>query len=115
MAVALVVTRIYLVHAPSAMVGGVYLLLSSAGRFVEEAYRGEPQTPVLGGLRLYQWVAVATLVLGAFITTVKHSPPSPPPAIHVASIFVALACGIGAWFLTGVDFPESNRKFARLT
>jgi hypothetical protein len=33
----------------------------------------------------------------------------------VASIFVALACGIGAWFLTGVDFPESNRKFARLT
>jgi len=53
--------------------------------------------------------------LGAFITTVKHSPPSPPPAIHVASIFVALACGIGAWFLTGVDFPESNRRFARLT
>ena len=30
-------------------------------------------------------------------------------------IFVALACGIGAWFLTGVDFPESNRRFARLT
>ena len=114
-AVALVVTRIYLVHAPSAMVGGVYLLLSGAGRFVEEAYRGEPQTPMLGGLRLYQWVAVATLVLGAFITTVKHSPPSPRPAFHAASIFVALACGIGAWFLTGVDFPESNRRFARLT
>ncbi len=114
-AVALVVARIYLLHAPSAMVGGIYLILSGAGRFVEEAYRGEPQTPVLGSLRLYQWVAVATLVLGAFITTVKHSPPSPPPGIHVASIFVALACGIGAWFLTGVDFPESNRRFARLT
>ena len=88
--VALVVTRVYLLHAPSAMVGGIYLILSGAGRFVEEAYRGEPQTPVLGGLRLYQWVAVATLVLGAFITSVKNSPPSPPPAFHVASIFVAL-------------------------
>ena len=78
--VALVVTRIYLLHASSAMVGGVYLILSGAGRFVEEAYRGEPQTPVVGGLRLYQWVAVATLGLGALITTVKNSPPSPPPA-----------------------------------
>ena len=113
--VALVVTRIYLLHAPSAMVGGVYLILSGAGRFVEEAYRGEPQTPIFAGLRLYQWLAVTTLVLGALITTVKHSPPSPWPVLHASSIFVALACGIGAWLLTGVDFPESNRRFARLT
>ena len=113
--VALVVTRIYLLHASSAMVGGVYLILSSAGRFVEEAYRGEPQTPVLGGLRLYQWVAVVTMLLGAMITTIRNSAPSPPPALHFSSIFVALACGLGAWFLTGVDFPESNRRFARLT
>jgi prolipoprotein diacylglyceryltransferase len=113
--VALVVTRIYLLHAPSAMVGGVYLILSGAGRFVEEAYRGEPQTPIFAGLRLYQWLAVTTLVLGALITTVKHSPPSPWPVLHSSSIFVALACGIGAWLLTGVDFPESNRRFARLT
>ena len=113
--VALVVTRIYLLHASSAMVGGVYLILSGAGRFVEEAYRGEPQTPVVGGLRLYQWVAVATLGLGALITTIKNSAPSPPPAPHISSIFVALACGLGAWFLTGIDFPESNRRFARLT
>jgi prolipoprotein diacylglyceryltransferase len=112
--VALVVTRIYLLHAPSAMVGGVYLILSGAGRFVEEAYRGEPQTPIFAGLRLYQWVAVTTLVLGALITTVKNSPTSPWPVLHASSILVAL-CGIGAWLLTGVDFPESNRRFARLT
>ncbi len=113
--VALVVTRIYLLHAPSAMVGGVYLILSGAGRLVEEACRGEPQTPIFAGLRLYQWVAVTTLVLGALITTVKNSPPSPWPVLHASSIFVALACGFGAWLLTGVDFPESNRRFARLT
>ncbi|MGH9501992.1 MAG: prolipoprotein diacylglyceryl transferase family protein [Terriglobales bacterium] len=113
--VGLVITRIYLLHASGAMVGGVYLILSAAGRFVEEAYRGEPQTPVFWGLRLYQWVSIVTLVLGALITTVHGSPPAPTPAIHASSIFVALACGIGAWFLTGVDFPESNRRFARLT
>jgi prolipoprotein diacylglyceryltransferase len=53
-AIALVVTRLYLLHTTAAMVGGVYLILSGIGRFVEEAYRGEPQTPVLWGLRLYR-------------------------------------------------------------
>ena len=113
--VGLVVTRIYLLQAPAAMVGGVYLILAGAGRFVEEAYRGEPQTPVFWRLRLYQWVSVVTLVVGAIITTVRNSPPTLRPAIHASSTFVALACGIGAWFVTGVDFPESNRRFARLT
>jgi prolipoprotein diacylglyceryltransferase len=97
------------------MVGGIYLILSGAGRFVEEAYRGEPQTPTCWGLRSYQWVAVATVLIGALITTVPNSPPTLRPAFHASSIFVALACGVGAWFLTGVDFPESNRRFARLT
>jgi membrane-associated phospholipid phosphatase/protein-S-isoprenylcysteine O-methyltransferase Ste14 len=113
--VALVVTRIYLLQASAAMVGGIYLILSGAGRFVEEAYRGEPQTPICWGLRSYQWVAVATVLIGALITTVPNSPPTLRPAFHASSIFVALACGVGAWLLTGVDFPESNRRFARLT
>jgi prolipoprotein diacylglyceryltransferase len=112
--VALVVTRLYVLHASAALVGGVYLILSGAGRFVEEAYRGEPQTPVFWGLRLYQWIAVVTLVLGALITTL-NSPLTSRPTLHASSIFVALACGLAAWFVTGVDFPESNRRFARLT
>jgi prolipoprotein diacylglyceryltransferase/protein-S-isoprenylcysteine O-methyltransferase Ste14 len=113
--VALVVTRLYLLHASAALVGGVYLILSGVGRFVEEAYRGEPQTPVLWRLRLYQWIAVASVVLGAVVTTVHPSPLPPPPPPHASSLLVALACGIGAWCVTGADFPESNRRFARLT
>jgi prolipoprotein diacylglyceryltransferase/protein-S-isoprenylcysteine O-methyltransferase Ste14 len=113
--IALVVTRIYLLQASATMVGGTYLILSSAGRFVEEAYRGEPQTPVFWRLRLYQWVSVVTLVGGALITTVNNSPPTLRPALHASSILLAFACSIGAWLLTGVDFPESNRRFARLT
>ena len=108
-AIALVVTRLYLLHTRAAMVGGVYLMLTGIGRFVEEAYRGEPQTPIFWGLRLYQWIAIVTVFLGAAITTLGRTPLTPEPIIHLSSIFVALACGIAAWFVTGVDFPESSR------
>jgi prolipoprotein diacylglyceryltransferase len=97
------------------MVGGVYLILSGIGRFVEEAYRGEPQTPIFWGLRLYQWIAIVTVFLGAVITTLVRTPITSEPVIHLSSVFVALACGIAAWFVSGVDFPESSRRFARLS
>lgn len=113
--VALAVGRLYLLQANAAMVGGVYLILSGLGRFVEEAYRGEPQTPVVAGLRLYQWIAVATVVAGAVVTTFTHAPIPSPPRFDSSSLAVAFACGLAAWFVAGVDFPESNRRFARLT
>jgi len=114
-AVALVVTRLYLLHTRAAMVGGVYLILSGIGRFVEEAYRGEPQTPILWGLRLYQWIAIVSVLLGAAITTLVRTPQTPAPILHLSSVLVALVCGIAAWFVSGVDFPESSRRFARLS
>jgi len=114
-AVALVVTRLYFLHTTAAMVGGVYLILSGIGRFVEEAYRGEPQTPVFWGLRLYQWVALITIFVGAGITTLPNTPTTLEPVLHSSSVLVALVCGIGAWFVSGIDFPESNRRFARLS
>jgi prolipoprotein diacylglyceryltransferase len=114
-AIALVVTRLYFLHTTAAMVGGVYLILSGIGRFVEEAYRGEPQTPIFWGLRLYQWIAIVTVFLGAVITTLVRTPITSEPVIHLFSVFVALACGIAAWFVSGVDFPESSRRFARLS
>jgi prolipoprotein diacylglyceryltransferase/protein-S-isoprenylcysteine O-methyltransferase Ste14 len=113
-ALALAVTRLYLLHTTAAMVGGVYLILSGIGRFVEEAYRGEPQTPIFCGLRLYQWIAIVTVFLGAAITTLR-TPRTPEPIMHPSSVLVALACGIAAWFVSGIDFPESNRRFARLS
>jgi prolipoprotein diacylglyceryltransferase len=111
----IVVTRLYLLHTTAAMVGGVYLILSGLGRFVEEAYRGEPQTPVFWGLRLYQWIALVTVFLGAAITTLVRTPRTPVPVMHPSSVLVALLCGIAAWFVSGIDFPESSRRFARLS
>jgi prolipoprotein diacylglyceryltransferase len=97
------------------MVGGVYLILSGIGRFVEEAYRGEPQTPMLWGMRLYQWIAIVTVFLGAAITTLERTPLTREPIMHVSSVVVALVCGIAAWIVSGVDFPDSSRRFARLS
>jgi hypothetical protein len=97
------------------MVAGVYLILSGAGRFVEEAYRGEPQTPTVCGLRLYQWLAIASVACGAVITTISDAPRTAPPVPHPSSIVLASVCGLCAWFVTGVDFPDSIRRFARLT
>lgn len=113
--IAVIVTMLYLLHTSTAMVGGVYLMLSGLGRFVEEAYRGEPQTSVVAGLRLYQWIAIVSVIVGAFLTTITTAPLTISPLPHGSSIFVASACGFLAWFVTGVDFPDSNRRFARLT
>ncbi len=107
--------RLLAVHAPCTMICGVYLLLSGAGRFVEEAYRGEPQTLVWCGLHIYQWIAAFTFVVGAVFTAI------PSPAAHAftpvtaSSALVAVACGAVCWFVSGVDFPEVSRRFARLT
>lgn len=113
--VAVVVTRLYFLHTTTAMVGGAYLILSGLGRFVEEAYRGEPQTPVSTGLRLYQWIALISVLLGAFITTITNAPLTPPPVLHTSTAIVAPVFAILAWLVTAVDFPDSNRRFARLT
>ena len=113
--VALIVTRLYLLHATTAMVAGVYLILSGLGRFVEEAYRGEPQTRIIGGLRLYQWMAILSVVCGAILTSVTTAPVTAGPEPHASSILVAAVCGVLSGFVTGADFPDSNRRFARLT
>jgi hypothetical protein len=85
------------------------------GRFVEEAYRGEPQTPVFAGLRLYQWIALLTILIGALVTALGRSGPAPAPVFHWQALPVAMVFGIVCWFALGVDFPDSNRRFARLT
>jgi membrane-associated phospholipid phosphatase/protein-S-isoprenylcysteine O-methyltransferase Ste14 len=110
-----VVGRLYLLQVNAAIIGGSYLILSGLGRFVEEAYRGEPQTPVIARLRLYQWFAIATIVAGAIVTTFTGAPTPARPTFEVSSLLPALLCAVAAWFVTGVDFPESNRRFARLT
>lgn len=112
--IAVVLTRLWFSSAPLSVIGGLYMIMTGVGRFVEEAYRGEPQTHVLGGLRFYQWIAVVTVVGGAAVTAIR-SPLTPslvPPGTPL--LLASVAFGVLTWGALGLDFPASNRRFARL-
>ncbi len=107
--------RLLAVHASCTMICGIYFLLSGAGRFAEEAYRGEPQTAVWCGLHMYQWIAAFTFLLGAVFTTIPSPAKNAFTPIGTSSVLMAIICAITCWFVSGVDFPEVTRRFARLT
>jgi protein-S-isoprenylcysteine O-methyltransferase Ste14 len=106
--------RLAALHAPSNLVAGAYFLLAGAGRFVEEAYRGEPQTPLVLGLRLYQWMAAGSAVAGAVLAALPPYPAlraGPPDPTLLAAAAVAFAVTGAAM---GVDVPASSRRLSRL-
>jgi protein-S-isoprenylcysteine O-methyltransferase Ste14 len=112
--VALAVTRLWLLHAPLHLIAGLYFILTGLGRFVEEAWRGEPQTPAFAGLRLYQWAAAASVVAGVLMTALGRSEPAPLAHFDWSALPASAAFGLLVWCAMGVDFPESNRRFSRL-
>jgi hypothetical protein len=109
-----ILLRLWMVRAPLAFVVGMYFLLSGLARFVEEHYRGEPQTPMYGGLRIYQWLAVAWGVAGAAFTTLGRASAPPPVGLdwHVLAP-IGLFAVVG-YLAYGADLPASNRRFSRL-
>ena len=110
----LALARLWTLGAPPPLVTGSYLILNGAGRFVEEAYRGEPQTPIIGGLRLYQWMATAGVVLGALVTTLPSGALPPHATVHWWYAGLAGAFGVANFLAMGVDVPDSSRRFSRL-
>ena len=99
---------------PNAFIFGLYLILTGIGRFVEEAYRGEVQTPFIKGLRLYQWTAIASVLIGIVMTIVPSNLPVVDPSFSGEIIAAALAGGLFTTFAMGIDFPYSNARFSRL-
>jgi membrane-associated phospholipid phosphatase len=116
--IAAAMTRLWLVHARLQLIGGLYLVLMGLGRFVEEAYRGEPQTAIVARLRLYQWVSVVAVAAGAVViataTAFGHGGAAPPIVLDAGVLWPSLAYGLFVAFATGVDFPDSNRRLSRL-
>jgi phosphatidylglycerol:prolipoprotein diacylglycerol transferase len=95
---------------------GAYLVLAGCARFMEEQYRFEPQTVRWLGLPMYRPLAVASALAGALLMTWGGAPaPSPQAFAGVSVIAAALAFGLPSWFAMGVDFPDSLRRFARLS
>jgi protein-S-isoprenylcysteine O-methyltransferase Ste14 len=113
--IGVVLLRLRSLGGSDGLMVGIYLVLGGLARFVEESYRGEPQTRVLGGLRIYQWLAIASVAAGMLVTTIPAGSPaagfSPPTA---ALWGVATLLGLLTGVAMGVDFPNSNRRFSRL-
>ncbi|NUO82835.1 prolipoprotein diacylglyceryl transferase [candidate division KSB1 bacterium] len=110
----IILLKLWFTDMPLPFVIGVCFLLNGLSRFVEEAYRGEPQTLIICGLRLYQWLALLGIILGAFLTTIHYSASHERVQFNSQIFLIAGAGGLLAMFLTGVDFPRSNRRFSRL-
>lgn len=106
--------RAWFEHADMATLAGGYLVLSTCARFMEEGYRGEPQTVRWWGLPIYQWLAIGCL-LGGITLTMLPAPVAPVLGVWSARPLVyAMPIGLLVWVAMGVDFPESNRRMSRL-
>lgn len=99
---------------PYSFIFGIYLILSGIGRFVEEAYRGEVQTPILDGLHLYQWTAIASGLIGVCFTMIPVKVVDLHPQFGWEIPVAAIILGLLSFFAMGVDFPKSNARFSRL-
>ncbi len=102
----------YAVSPP--LIFGLYLIFTSLGRFVEEAYRGEVQTPSLKGLHLYQWTAIISVICGILMTVIQIEPVVIIPGFSWESVLFASISGLFIFFAMGIDFPYSNVRFSRL-
>jgi len=101
-------------NVPIPLIFGLYLILTSLGRFVEEAYRGEVQTPTIKSLHLYQWTAIVVAMAGILITVIPTEPVVINPGLCWESVLGAALSGLFVFFAMGVDFPNSNVRFSRL-
>jgi phosphatidylglycerol:prolipoprotein diacylglycerol transferase len=99
---------------PASFIAGIYLLLNAIARFVEESLRGEAQTPYWAGMRIYQWIAIVNMIAGAIFTCIP-SGMLPPFQLNMPAFYWALTISILSSAAYGLDFPNSNRRFARLT
>ena len=112
--VGLVLLRLWALAAPLQFIAGTYFILVGLGRFVEEHFRGEPQTSVIAGLRLYQWLSIACVVGGAVLTTLAPTPAPAATSFDPRVLPIVLFVGTLHFLAYGADLPTSSRRFARL-
>ena len=107
--------RLWQASAPWTLIAGLYLALSSLARFVEEHYRGEPQTVYVAGMAIYQWISVILFITGLVIMSFPSQAVENAKWIELPTVGIAVLLGLLAAFLMSIDFPQSNRRFSRLT
>lgn len=109
-----VLLRFWCLGAGLQFIVGMYFVLTGLGRFVEEHFRGEPQTAVWRGFRLYQWLSLGFLLFGAGLTAAGWRGAPVPEGPTTDTFLLALAFGTVTYLAYGVDFPRLNARFSRL-
>ena len=90
------------------------LAVGGLGYTLRKLNRGEVQTPILGKLRLYQWTAALSVLVGILFTMLQVQTPALSPGFSIEVLLAALSGGLFVFFAMGVDFPYSNKRFSRL-
>ncbi len=111
----LMLARLWQANAPWTLIVGLYLVLSSLARFTEEQFRGEPQTKTYAGLTVYQWLAAVLFASGLILMGIPAQAVASASWLDKEVWVAAVASGAVAAFLMSVDFPNSRKRFSRLT
>ncbi|HLO40132.1 MAG TPA: prolipoprotein diacylglyceryl transferase family protein [Phycisphaerales bacterium] len=106
--------RMWSAGADASLIVGASLILSGLGRFVEESYRGEPQTAIIKGLRAYQWLAILMIAAGMGVMMVETAPVVIGTRLEGVHIAVAAALAVLYGAAMGVDLPGSRWRLSRL-
>ena len=106
--------RLWIAHAPLQFIAGAAFVLIGLARFVEEHFRGEPQTRIVAGMRIYQWLALASVIAGAAMMAAGNTPAPAIAALDWRAWSIAGVVGLFTYIAYGVDFPRLNARFARL-
>lgn len=112
----LILVKLFTIGASVTFLTGIYFIGNGLSRFVEESYRGEAQTKVIYKLRLYQWLAIAFVLIGVVFTCVPSAERLvilKPEVISYMATSLCIGC-FGAFALS-IDFPHSKRRFSRLS
>ncbi len=103
-------------HMPIGLIIGFYLILTGFLRFVEEAYRGEQHRNIHHGLTVSQWMCGLFVIGGFAVWEIRYFMiPAPRSEWSFEPIPYAILLGFIYAFFMSCDFPESNRRFSRLT
>ncbi|CAF4499917.1 unnamed protein product [Rotaria magnacalcarata] len=108
--------RLWYSNVALTLILSLYFILIGLSRFVEEAYRGELQTPIYYKLKIYQWTSIAFVVIGIIISILPFDDGASLKLIWNCEYLIpCILLGLFTAFAAGMDFPESNSRFSRLS
>ena len=94
----------------------LYFILIGFSRFVEETFRGEIQTPIYYQLKIYQWLSILFVLAGILISCIPCDERTRLEFRWKYQYIIPSICfGLVVAFIMAVDFPESKKRFSKLS